>query len=101
MTFIVSAGVLLLLHNIPISIVISGYIQDRKLLFYGVCRELLDCQPVQTLFPGKKNKYRFGTAIHNNHTEKLIPNLLINKVNIVFSLRLHILLTYWVFLRLF
>lgn len=51
MTFIVSAGVLFLLHNIPVSVVISGYIQDRKLLFYGVCRKLLDCQPVQTLFP--------------------------------------------------
>lgn len=49
----------------------------------------------------KKNKYRFGTSIHNNHTENLIPNLLVNKVNIVFSLRLHIPLIYWAFLGLF
>lgn len=53
-TFIVCAWVLFLLHNIPVSVVVSCYIQYGKLLFYRVCRELLDCQPIQTLFPLKK-----------------------------------------------
>lgn len=53
-TFVVCARVLFLLHNIPVSVVIPCDIQHGKLLFYGVRRELLDGQPVQTLFPAER-----------------------------------------------
>lgn len=46
MALIVGAGILLLLHHVPVGIIVPGHVQDRELLFYGVRGKLLNCEPV-------------------------------------------------------
>ena len=42
---VVGAGRLLLLHHVPVGVVVPRHVQDRELLLYGVCGQLLNCQP--------------------------------------------------------
>lgn len=46
MALVVGAGILLLFHHVPVGVIVPGHVQDRKLLFYGVCGKLLNRQPV-------------------------------------------------------
>jgi hypothetical protein len=60
MALIVGAGIFLLFHHIPIGIVVPGHIEDRELLFYGVCGKLLNCEPVQALLPERRQRSQCG-----------------------------------------
>lgn len=49
MALVISTGALLLLHQLPVSIVVACATQLQVLLLHRVCRDLLDGQPVQRL----------------------------------------------------
>jgi len=54
MTLIVGARALLLLHQLPVSIVVACAAQLQVLLLHGVGWDLLDGQPVQRLLSGQQ-----------------------------------------------
>lgn len=56
MTLIVGAGALLLLHQLPISVVVACATQLQILLLHRVGRYLLDGQPVQRLLSEEREK---------------------------------------------
>lgn len=53
MTLVVGAGALLLLHQLPVSIVVACATQFQILLLHWVSWYLLDGQPVQRLLSGE------------------------------------------------
>lgn len=53
MTLIVGTGALLLLHQLPVSIVVACATQFQILLLHWVSWYLLDGQPVQRLLSGE------------------------------------------------
>lgn len=53
MTLVVGARALLLLHQLPVSIVVACAAQFQILLLHGVSWYLLDGQPVQRLLSGE------------------------------------------------
>lgn len=56
MTLIVGAGALLLLHQLPISVVVACATKLQILLLHRVGRYLLDGQPVQRLLSEERKK---------------------------------------------
>lgn len=57
MTLIVSAGALLFLHQLPVSVVVACAAQLQILLLHRVCWYLLDSQPVQRLLSGRVGEH--------------------------------------------
>lgn len=73
-TLIVSAGALLLFHQLSIGIVVACATQLQILLFHWVCGNLLDGQPVQRLLSREDILYRHTLESTSQHNLNRIDN---------------------------